>query len=344
MFNFALMNLTTKQIAEEINGTVEGDSEIKISQLSKIEEGENGSISFLANPKYTDYIYSTKASAVVVSNDFNPSEELSTTLIRVKDPYQSFTDLLELYNSNKKDSKGIAKTLIIDDSSSFGDNAFIGDYVIIKENSIIGKNCNISSHSFIGENVKIGENVLVYPGVKILDDTIIGNNCIIHSGSVIGSDGFGFAPLKDGSYKKIPQTGNVLIKDNVEIGSNCTIDRATIGSTIINKGVKLDNQIQIAHNVEIGENTVIAAQCGIAGSSKIGKNCMFGGQVGVIGHLKVGDNVKIAGKSTVTSDINDNETIKGTPAIPTRIFNRSYIHFKNLPEIVKKIDKNSKNK
>ena len=308
MFNFALMNLTTKQIAEEINGTLEGDSEIQISQLSKIEEGMKGSISFLANPKYTDYIYSTKASAVVVSNDFNPSEKISTTLIRVKDPYQSFTDLLELYNSNQNNSTGIGKTSIIDKSSSIGDN------------------------------------IVIYPGVKILDDTIIGDNCIIHSCSVIGSDGFGFAPLEDGSYKKIPQTGNVIIKDNVEIGSNCTIDRATIGSTIINNGVKFDNQIQIAHNVEIGENTVIAAQCGIAGSTKIGKNCMFGGQVGVIGHLKVGDNVKIAAQSGVTSDIEDNQTIEGMPAIPSMNFNRSYIHFKNLPEIVKKIDKNNKDK
>ena len=344
MFNFALMNLTTKQIAEEINGTLEGDSEIQISQLSKIEEGMKGSISFLANPKYTDYIYSTKASAVVVSNDFNPSEKISTTLIRVKDPYQSFTDLLELYNSNQNNSKGKAKTSIIDKSSSIGDNAFIDEYVIIKKNTIIGKNCNISSHSFIGYNVKIGDNIVIYPGVKILDDTIIGDNCIIHSCSVIGSDGFGFAPLEDGSYKKIPQTGNVIIKDNVEIGSNCTIDRATIGSTIINNGVKFDNQIQIAHNVEIGENTVIAAQCGIAGSTKIGKNCMFGGQVGVIGHLKVGDNVKIAAQSGVTSDIEDNQTIQGMPAIPSMNFNRSYIHFKNLPEIVKKIDKNNKDK
>ena len=338
------MNLTTKQIAEQLNGVIEGDSEINISQLSKIEEGEIGSISFLANPKYTEYIYSTKASAVVVSNDFSPSEKLSTTLIRVKDPYQSFTDLLELYNSNKTDSKGIAKTSIIDKSSSIGTDPFIGEYVVIRENSIIGKNCSIDSHSFIGSNVKIGDNVVVYSGVKILDDTIIGDNCIIHSCSVVGSDGFGFAPIKDGTYKKIPQTGNVLIKDNVEIGSNCSIDRATIGSTIINNGVKLDNQIQIAHNVEIGENTVIAAQCGIAGSSKIGKNCMFGGQVGVIGHVKVGDNVKIAAQSAVSSDIKDNEIIKGSPAIPTMNFNRSYIHFKNLAEIVKKIDKNNKDK
>ena len=202
--------------------------------FSHAARGEIGSISFLANPKYTEYIYSTKASAVVVSNDFNPSEKLSTTLIRVKDPYQSFTDLLELYNSNERSSKGIAKTSVIDKTSSLGDNAFIGEYVIIKKNSIIGKNCDISSHSFIGSNVRIGDNVVIYPGVKILNDTIIGDNCIIHSCSVIGSDGFGFAPLKDGTYKKIPQTGNVIIKDNVEIGSNSTIDRATIGSTIIN--------------------------------------------------------------------------------------------------------------
>ena len=330
------MNLTTKQIAEEINGTLEGDSEIQISQLSKIEEGTKGSISFLANPKYTDYIYSTKASAVVVSNDFNPSEKISTTLIRVKDPYQSFTDLLELYNSNQNNSRWKPKTSIIDKSSSIGDKAFIDEYVIIKKNTIIGKNCNIDSHSFIGSNVKIGDNIVIYPGVKILDDTIIGDNCIIHSCSVIGSDGFGFAPLDDGSYKKVPQTGNVIIKDNVEIGSNCTIDRATIGSTIINSGVKFDNQIQIAHNVSIGNSCLIASGVAIAGTTKIGDNVSIGGQVGIVGHLNIGNNCIIGAQSLVSKSFKDYLFISGNPARLHKDRIKQDIALRKLPTFIHK--------
>jgi UDP-3-O-[3-hydroxymyristoyl] glucosamine N-acyltransferase len=333
------MNFTAGQIADQLNGTVVGDRDVDIDTLSKIEEGKKGSLTFLANPKYTEYIYSTDASAAIVANDFEPTEKIKTTLIKVKDPYSSFTKILELFNNDESKRSGISDKSDIDKSSIISKSSYVGSYTTIGKNSVIGNNCIIDNQVFVGDNVKIGNNCKIYPGTKILNDTIIGNSCIIHSSCSIGSDGFGFAPNDDGTYKKIPQTGNVVIKNNVEIGSNSTIDRATIGSTIINDGVKLDNQIQIAHNVEIGENTAIAAQSGIAGSTKIGKNCMIGGQVGIIGHLKIGDNVKIQAQAGVTSDVESNARITGTPAISYMNYNKSYIHFKNLPEIVKKIDK-----
>ena len=333
------MNFTAGQIADQLNGTVVGDRDVDINTLSKIEEGKKGSLTFLANPKYTEFIYSTDASATIVANDFEPTEKITTTLIKVKDPYSSFTTILELFNDDKSKRSGISDKSDIDKSSTISKSSYVGSYTTIGKNSIVGDNCVIDNQVFIGDNVKIGNNCKIYPGTKILNDTIIGNSCIIHSSCSIGSDGFGFAPNDDGTYKKIPQTGNVVIGNNVEIGSNSTIDRATIGSTIIKDGVKLDNQIQIAHNVEIGENTAIAAQSGIAGSTKIGKNCMIGGQVGIIGHLKIGDNVKIQAQAGVTSDVESNARITGTPAISYMNYNKSYIHFKNLPEIVKKIDK-----
>ena len=333
------MNFTAGQIADQLNGTIVGDRDIFINTLSKIEEGENGSLTFLANPKYTDYIYTTNASATIVSNDFEPTKKITTTLIKVKDPYSSFTTVLELFNNNNSMKAGISDKSEIDKSSIISKSSYVGSFTTIGKNSIIGDNCVIDNQVYIGENVKIGNHCKIYPGTKIMNDTIIGDKCIIHSSCSIGSDGFGFSPNEDGTYKKIPQTGNVVIGNNVEIGSNSTIDRATIGSTIINDGVKLDNQIQIAHNVEIGENTAIAAQSGVAGSTKIGKNCMIGGQVGIIGHLKIGDNVKIQAQAGVTSNVDSNARITGTPAISYMNYNKSYIHFKNLPEIVKKIDK-----
>ena len=333
------MNFTAGQIADQLNGTVVGNRDVVINTLSKIEEGKKGSLTFLANPKYTEYIYSTDASATIVSNDFKPTEKTTTTLIKVKDPYSSFTKILELFNDGESKKDGISDKSDIDKSSIISKSSYVGSYTTIGKNSVIGSDCVIDSQVFIGDNVKIGNNCKIYPGTKILNDTTIGNSCIIHSSCSIGSDGFGFAPNDDGTYKKIPQTGNVVIGNNVEIGSNSTIDRATIGSTIINDGVKLDNQIQIAHNVEIGENTAIAAQSGVAGSTKIGRNCMIGGQVGIIGHLKIGDNVKIQAQAGVTSDVESNARITGTPAISYMNYNKSYIHFKNLPEIVKKIDK-----
>ena len=333
------MNLTAGHIADQINGTVVGDRNIDIFNISKIEEGSKGSLTFLANPKYTEFIYTTKASAAIVSSDFEPTETIELTLIKVKDPYSSFTTILELFDKDLSKRKGISQLTDVDKSSKISDSSFIGSFSTVGENSIIGEKCIIENQVFIGNNVEIGNGCLIYPGVKILDDTIIGQNCIIHSSTTIGSDGFGFAPNDDGSYKKIPQTGNVVIGDNVEIGSNSTIDRATLGSTIISNGVKLDNQIQVAHNVEIGENTAIAAQSGVAGSTKIGKNCMIGGQVGIIGHIKIGDNVKIQAQAGVTSNIESNSRVTGTPAISYMNYNKSYVHFKNLPEIVKKIDK-----
>ena len=333
------MNFTAGQIADQLDGTVIGNRDVDINALSKIEEARKGSLTFLANPKYTEYIYSTDASATIVSNDFQPTEKITTTLIKVKDPYSSFTTILELFNSDKSKKVGISKKSEIDKSSNVPKSSYVGHFSKIGKKSIIGEHCIIEDQVYIGENVKIGDNSKIYPGTKILDDTIIGDNCIIHSNCSIGSDGFGFAPNDDGTYRKIPQTGNVIIGNDVEIGSNSTIDRATIGSTIISDGVKLDNQIQIAHNVEIGTNTAIAAQSGIAGSTKIGKNCMIGGQVGIIGHLKIGDNVKIQAQAGVTTNIDSNARITGTPAIPFMNYNKSYIHFKNLPEIVKKIDK-----
>ena len=333
------MNFTAGHIADQINGTVVGDRDIDIFNISKIEEGSKGSLTFLANPKYTEFIYTTKASAAIVSSDFEPTERIELTLIKVKDPYSSFTTILELFDKDLSKRKGISQLTDVDKSSKISDSSFIGSFSTVGENSIIGEKCNIENQVFIGNNVEIGNGCIIYPGVKILDDTIIGRNCIIHSSTTIGSDGFGFAPNDDGSYKKIPQTGNVVIGDNVEIGSNSTIDRATLGSTIISNGVKLDNQIQVAHNVEIGENTAIAAQSGIAGSTKIGKNCMIGGQVGIIGHIKIGDNVKIQAQAGVTSNIESNSRVTGTPAISYMNYNKSYVHFKNLPEIVKKIDK-----
>ena len=333
------MNFTAGHIADQINGTVVGDRDIDIFNISKIEEGSKGSLTFLANPKYTEFIYTTKASAAIVSSDFEPTERIELTLIKVKDPYSSFTTILELFDKDLSKRKGISQLTDVDKSSKISDSAFIGSFSSVGENSIIGEKCIIENQVFIGNNVEIGKGCLIYPGVKILDDTIIGQNCIIHSSTTIGSDGFGFAPNDDGSYKKIPQTGNVVIGDNVEIGSNSTIDRATLGSTIISNGVKLDNQIQVAHNVEIGENTAIAAQSGVAGSTKIGKNCMIGGQVGIIGHIKIGDNVKIQAQAGVTSNIESNSRVTGTPAISYMNYNKSYVHFKNLPEIVKKIDK-----
>ena len=333
------MNFTAGQIADQINGTIVGDRDVDIFNISKIEEGTKGSLTFLANPKYTEFIYSTNASAAIVAEDFEPTEKINTTLIKVKDPYSSFTTILELFNKEITSKKGISEFTVIDKNAIISDSSYIGSFTTIGKDSKISDNCIIENQVCIGNNVEIGEGTRIYPGVKILDDTKIGKNCIIHSSCSIGSDGFGFAQNDDGSYKKIPQTGNVIIGDNVEIGSNSTIDRATLGSTIIHKGVKLDNQIQIAHNVEIGENTAIAAQSGIAGSTKIGRNCMIGGQVGIIGHLKIGDNVKIQAQAGVTSDIKSDSRVTGTPAISHMNYNKSYIHFKNLPEIVKKIDK-----
>lgn len=327
------MKFTASQIAGILEGKVEGDPNVEVSKLAKIEEGSEGAITFLANPKYTSYIYSTKASITIVSDKFTAEEDLSTTLIKVKDPYNAFSKLLEYYNQVKLNKSGIEKPSYISDSAVHGENLYLGAFSYLGENVQLGDNVKIFPNAYIGDNVKIGNNVIVFPGAKIYSETVIGNDCVIHGGVIIGADGFGFSPDQEGVYSKVPQIGNVIIEDNVDIGAGTTIDRATLGSTIIRKGVKLDNQIQIAHNVEIGEHTAIAAQTGIAGSSKIGKNCLIGGQVGIAGHIHIGDRVKVQAQSGIGRNIKDDEVIQGSPAFGYNDWNKAYVHFRKLPKI-----------
>lgn len=331
------MKFTAQDIASMIGGKVEGNPAIEINKLSKIEHGQPGSISFLGNPKYTHYIYETKASAVIVSNDFQTDQSLTCTLIRVENPYEAFAKMLETYNELIQNKKGISDMAFIGDNSIYGSDCYIGEFVSIGENVIIGDNVKIYPGSVIGDNVTIGNNTKIFAGVKIYIGTSIGNDCTLHAGVVLGSDGFGFFPQADNQYQKVAQTGNVVIEDFVEIGSNTTIDRATLGSTVIKKGVKLDNLIQIAHNVEIGENTVIAAQTGIAGSAHIGKNCMIGGQVGITGHLNIGNDVKIAAQSGISTNVPDGAIIMGSPAFDISLYRKSYVHFRNLTKLADRI-------
>ena len=309
------MKFTANQIAELLNGDILGDKEAEVHNLSKIEEGKVGSLTFLANPKYTPHIYSTKASIVIVNEDFVPEKAISPTLIKVPNAYSAFSTILDYYNSLKTNNTGVDSSSHISDSASYGLNCYIGAFTYIGDNVKMGNDVKIFPNVYIGDNVIIGNNTTLRPGVKIYHDCLIGNNCNIEANCVIGADGFGFSQDDLGVYKKVPQIGNVIIKDFVDIGSCTTIDRATLGSTIINKGVKLDNQIQIAHNVVVGENTVIAAQTGIAGSTKIGSNCQIGGQVGFAGHLTIGNNVKIQGQSGVSKNISDNEILQGSKCI-----------------------------
>jgi UDP-3-O-[3-hydroxymyristoyl] glucosamine N-acyltransferase len=332
------MKFTARQIAEVIQGKVEGDPEVSIDNLSKIEEGQPGTLSFLANPKYTQHIYTTSASIVIVNKSFTPEQSVKCTLIRVDDAYSAFAQLLEVYNKIKSDKKGTSSTAHIASSAKIGKDPYIGEFAYIGENARIGDNVKIYPQVYIGDNVKIGDNTVINPGVRVYSDTVIGSNCTFHSGVIIGSDGFGFAPQDDKNYKKVAQIGNVVIEDNVEVGSNTTIDRATLGSTIIRTGVKLDNLIQVAHNVEIGENTVIAAQTGISGSTKIGKNCMIAGQVGLIGHLVIGDDVKIGAQSGISTNLKDGITVLGSPAFDISKYRKAYVIFRNLPNILKRID------
>ncbi|MEZ5149057.1 MAG: UDP-3-O-(3-hydroxymyristoyl)glucosamine N-acyltransferase [Bacteroidales bacterium] len=305
------MEFSAQQIASVINGTVEGNAEVKVNYVSKIEEGKPGTISFLANPKYTQYIYNTLASIVIVNNDFKPEKEISATLIRVEDAYLAFAKLLDYYNRIKQDKQGVSKQAYISESASIGENCYIGPFVYIGENVTIGNGTKIYPNTHIGDNSSVGDNTTIYSGVNIYSEIKIGNECIIHAGVVIGSDGFGFAPQTESDYTKVAQIGNVILEDRVEIGANTTIDRATLGSTIIRKGVKLDNLIQIAHNVEIGEHTVISAQTGVSGSTKIGKFCMIGGQVGIINHITIADEVKIAAQSGIgKSIVNKGEIVR----------------------------------
>jgi len=332
------MKFSARKIAEYLNGEIIGDPNVVVETFSKIEEGKKGSLSFLANPKYTPYLYTTKASIIIVDKDYPNKEKIKPTLIKVQNAYQAFASLLKLYNAifTPKHS-GIENPVFIDETATYGKDVYIGAFSYISKNAQIGNNVKIYPQVYIGDNVKIGDGSIIMPGVKIYHNCIIGKNCTIHSGVIIGSDGFGFAP-KGSEYEKVYQIGNVIIEDNVEIGANTTLDRATLGSTVIHKGVKLDNLIQIAHNVEIGEHTVIAAQSGVSGSTKLGKYCMVGGQVGFVGHISIADEVKVAAQSGVEKTIkNKGEIVQGSPAYSARQYQRSYVVFRKLPELQKKI-------
>jgi len=333
------MEFKASQIAELLQGEVVGDENTVVSGVSKIEEGQPQTIAFLANPKYEHYIYETKASIVLVNNTFEPSDKISATLIKVEDAYQAVASLLQMYDEMRPKPRGIEEPSFISKSAKLGEKIYIGAFAYIGSNVSIGNNVSIYPQVYIGDNVKIADNVTIYPGVKVYRDCKLGENVVIHAGSVIGADGFGFAPSNHKDYKKVPQIGNVVLEDNVEIGANTCIDRATMGSTIIRHGVKLDNLIQVAHNSEIGSNTVMAAQTGVAGSTKIGKDCMFGGQVGISGHLSVADGVKLAAQTGVASSVRkEDEILQGTPAFNISDFRKSYVHFRKLHILANKID------
>lgn len=333
------MDLKAQEVAELINGVVEGDNNSTINKLSKIENGDNNSLSFLGNPKYNEYLYKSTASIVIVNKSLELKEPVTPTLIRVEDANLAFSTLLEHFNNQQISNQGIDNESSISSNVKIGKNIYFGKYSIAENNVLIGNNVKIHSHVHISENVEIGDNCIVYPGVKLYRNTVIGKNCIIHSGTVIGSDGFGFNKDDKGNNLKVIHNGNVVIEDNVEIGSNCSIDRATLGSTILKSGVKIDNLVQIAHNVVVGNNTCIAAQVGIAGSTIIGDDCLIGGQVGISGHLKIGDRVQMQAKSGVLKNIEDDSVIMGYPAFNYRDYNKSYVHFKNFPKIMNFINR-----
>lgn len=334
------MEISADQIAGLVNGKIEGDKNATVSDFSKIEEAKPSTLTFLANPKYEQFIYNTKATIALVNLSFNPTKALpeALTLIRVENAYESLAQLLKMYDEMSQVKDGIEDPVYIHPSAKIGKSVYIGAFSYIGENAVVADNCKIYPHSHIGNHSHIGSGSKIFSGVKIYKNCVIGKSCTIHSGAVIGSDGFGFAPNKENEYQKVPQIGNVIIHDFVEIGANTTIDRATIGSTIIGKGVKLDNLVQIAHNVEIGANCVVAAQSGIAGSTKIDEDVMMGGQVGIIGHLKIAKGTKIAAQSGVANDVSEENTIlQGSPSFSIGDYKRSYVLFKNLPKIRQQI-------
>ncbi len=334
------MKYTAQQLAEVLHGTVEGNPEAYFTKLSKIEEGDAESLTFLANPAYTHFIYTTAAAVVIVNNDFVPEHKVNSTLVRVDNAYTAFSTLLEMYNQIKLNKTGISDKAFISESAKIGKNVYIGAQAFIGDNAVIGDNVKVYPLCYVGDNVVIKDNSTLFASVTVYSENCIGKNCILHSGVVIGADGFGFAPQPDGSYKKVTQTGNVVIEDDVEIGANTTIDRATLGSTIIHKGCKIDNLVMIAHNVEVGENTVIVSQTGIAGSTKIGKHVTIGGQVGIVGHIAIADRVMIQAQSGIASSIKDEGAIvQGAPAFNIKDYLRSYVHFKNLPKLIDKLNK-----
>jgi len=331
------MEFTAKVIADFTKGEIIGNPDVTVTDISRIEEGRAGTLAFLANPKYEKYLYTTDASIILVNKDLQISGQVKGTMIKVENAYDAFTSLLELYSKMMPEKKGVEQPSFIDPSAKIGENVYIGAFSYIGPNTVIGKNVKIYPQTYIGDFTQINEGTVIYAGVKIYHGCFIGRNCIIHSGAVIGGDGFGFVQQPDGQYRKIPQVGNVILEDHVEIGANVTIDRATMGSTVIRKGVKFDNLIQIGHNVEIGQNTVIVAQAGIAGSTKIGANCMIGGQVGIAGHLKIGDGVKMGAQSGVTNNIKDGSAILGSPATDASRQVKAMIVYKSLPEMSRKI-------
>lgn len=333
------MKFSAKDIAALIGGKVEGEPAATVSTLAKIEEGKPGALSFLSNPAYEPYIYKTGASICIVNNDFNPVESLppDLTLIRVPDARQAFAKLLGIYNQYRMNKTGVAPSASVSESAKIGNNVYIGALAVIGDNVVVGDNVKIHPNVTINDNAKIGDNSILYSGVVVYHDCVIGKHCIIQGGSIIGGDGFGFQPNTENNYVKVPHIGNVVIEDHVEIGANTTVDRATMGSTIIRRGVKLDNLIQVAHNVEIGENTVIASQTGIAGSTKIGRDCLIGGQVGIIGHLTIGNRVKIAAQSGIGNNLADDEIVQGSPAFAIGDYKRSYVMFRNLPDLSNRI-------
>ena len=326
------MEFSAKQIAEFIQGTIVGDENATVHTFAKIEEGIPGAISFLSNPKYTHYIYDTQSSIVLVNKDFEPEKEIKATLIKVDNAYESLAKLLNLYEMSKPKKTGVDPLAYIAPTAKIGENVYIAPFACVGDNAVIGDNTSLHPHATVGSGAKVGSNCILYPHATIYHDCRVGNNCILHAGSVVGADGFGFAPSPEG-YEKIPQIGITILEDNVEIGANTCIDRATMGATIIRKGVKLDNLIQIAHNVEVGSHTVMASQVGVAGSTKIGEWCMFGGQVGVAGHITVGNRVNMGAQSGVNGSVKDGKQLIGTPPIEFKNYFKSSAVFKKLPDM-----------
>lgn len=331
------MEFTAEQIASVIGGKIEGDKDAKVRTFAKIEEGVEGAISFLSNPKYTHYIYDTKSSVVIVNEDVELEGTVAPTLIRVKNAYESIAQLLQIYEASKPKKTGVSPQAYISPTAKLGKDCYVGPFACIGEGTIIGDGCQIYPHAVIGDNVKMGNNCILYPNTTVYQGCKIGNNVTLHAGSVIGADGFGFAPNADG-YDKIPQIGIVTIEDNVEIGANTCVDRSTMGSTVIRKGVKLDNLVQVAHNVEIGENTVMSAQVGIAGSTKVGSWCMFGGQVGIAGHITIGDKTFLGAQSGVPGSLKGGEELIGTPPMNPRNYFKSQAIFRRLPDMYKELE------
>ncbi|MEC3879258.1 UDP-3-O-(3-hydroxymyristoyl)glucosamine N-acyltransferase [Parapedobacter sp. 10938] len=333
------MQFSAHQIATLLNGSLEGNPDVMVEQLAKIEEASSGSLSFLSNPKYEQYLYTTKASVIIVNDDLKLERPVSGTIVRVKNAYSAFSTLLELYNKMRLNKTGIEERAFIDESVKIGEDVYVGAFAYIDRGAVIGDRCKIYPNVYIGDNVKIGDDTTLFPGVSVYIDCVIGERVIIHSGTVVGSDGFGFAPQEDGTYNKISQIGNVIIEDDVEIGANAVIDRATMGSTIIRQGVKLDNLIQIAHNVEIGQHTVIAAQSGISGSTKIGRNAVIGGQVGVVGHISIASGSQIQAQSGVNRTIaEEGKRWSGTPATRYNAQMRSQVVYSRLPELERRLE------